>query len=48
MTGAGDGDTRTPVVEDGGIIAFEIATRLEEPGCGDLSVAATGADACTA
>lgn len=45
MTGAGDGDTRILVVEDDGIIAFDIATRLEEQGYGNVSVAATGADA---
>ncbi len=47
MTGAGDGDTRIPVVEDGGIIAFDVPARFEEPGHGDGSMGAMGADACT-
>ncbi len=45
MVGTGNGDTRILVVEDEGLIAFDIATRLEELGYGDVSVAATGADA---
>ncbi|HNT06811.1 MAG TPA: response regulator [Methanoculleus sp.] len=45
MTGAGDGELRFLVVEDDGIIAFDIVSRLKELGCGDVSVAATGAAA---
>ncbi len=45
MAGTGDRDTRILVVEDDGIIAFDIATRLEVLGYGDVSVAATGEDA---
>lgn len=45
MTGTGDEDTRILIVEDDGLIAFDMATRLEELGYGDVSVAATGADA---
>jgi CheY-like chemotaxis protein len=45
MTGTDDGEIRLLVVEDDGIIAFDIVTRLEELGFGDGSVAATGADA---
>lgn len=45
VTGTGDGEIRLLVVEDDGIIAFDIVTRLEELGYGDVSVAATGADA---
>lgn len=42
MTGTGDGDTRILVVEDDGLIAFDIATRLEDAGYRDVAVAATG------
>ncbi|BBL69168.1 response regulator [Methanoculleus chikugoensis] len=45
MTGTGDGDTRILVVEDDGLIAFDIATRLEDAGYRDVAVAATGAEA---
>lgn len=45
MTGTDDRDTRILVVEDDGIIAFDIVTRLEGLGYGDVAVAATGADA---
>jgi len=45
MTGAGGGELRFLVVEDDGIIAFDIVSRLKELGCGDVSVAATGAAA---
>jgi AmiR/NasT family two-component response regulator len=45
VTGTGAGEIRILVVEDDGIIAFDIVTRLRELGYGDVSVAATGADA---
>ncbi|KLK88849.1 hypothetical protein SZ63_04545 [Methanoculleus sediminis] len=45
MIGTGDGNTRILVVEDDGLIAFDMVTRLEEFGYGDVSVAVTGADA---
>jgi AmiR/NasT family two-component response regulator len=45
MTGTDDRDTRILVVEDDGIIAFDIVTRLRKLGYGDVAVAATGADA---
>jgi len=45
MTGTDDRDTRILVVEDDGIIAFDIVTRLRKLGYGDVATAATGADA---
>ncbi len=45
MTGTDDRDTRILVVEDDGIIAFDIVTRLRKLDYGDVAVAATGADA---
>lgn len=45
MTGTGGKGIRILVVEDDGIIAFDIMARLAEFGYGDVAVAATGADA---
>ncbi len=45
MIGTNNGEIRLLVVEDDGIIAFDIVTRLGELGYADVAVAATGADA---
>ncbi|HQD26003.1 MULTISPECIES: response regulator [Methanoculleus] len=45
MIGTGGEDTRILVVEDDGIIAFDMVSRLEKLGYGVVSIAATGADA---